>query len=800
MSTSEKTSMKRRVPDGQRRRAQTSCDRCKKRRIKCTRNEGFNGSCKPCIDAGYHCESTLPRKKKIYGSAETLSLRYRALHALVKGIFANEDIDDTQTLFRLAQERQISMPQEDDASIATEAFGDAFSATSLTPDSCLLPELTTRWPSNIDQVVQKAVVNLREETCIPAPHGVAHYLGPASSFEFASAVRRLVAKRNKSTENGSVGHDRRSQLRTEFANLEVSIAMEPRIPEHPASTVRKEGNDKDSPETLSAQTTPQTTVGTNTTATNGSLSPYRRWVQSLLPSRQVTDSLVHAFFDKVHSDYALFHRGAFHTRYESIWHRTPSYTYEAEPGWLCCLFMVLVFGAQAREDHNLDDALDLQRRFLRFVRERFPHLSLTAGLANVQALLLLQLYEHNAGERNTSWILLGQAARMAIALGMHREGTSHNFDSIERNTRRMVWHTLYSFEQYAALSLGRPSTVKALEVNVTLPDEMIIDGGDRPQNYFKHASALLDLSSKIRHFATAASPDCFDQASLTSLSGSATALLTELEEWFEGLPQHLLPAWRFVDQKHQRAVGLLHIRYHHLSSVLTRPYLLYMIHANLDQRLDAVASEATVLDPTINSLGHYCIQSSLAVSKLLTQLSLSDVLQGATWTDFFYLYHAMLVLCLPFLGHHNAGIVGAPAVDDSSRLEVLNMISLCHKHRLSPTYHILSQVSIQFARIVGLAGDSPPSRDEQVGDSHAASTGRAINLGTGVGHDIVMPYAEPFSDLGHFSNDDMFLDFFNVSGVDDATIVTNHSVAHYSTPFSSLYGIGPIPSYGERWY
>ncbi|KEF53889.1 uncharacterized protein A1O9_10291 [Exophiala aquamarina CBS 119918] len=825
---------RRRVPDSARRRALISCDRCKTRRIRCARPTE-EVPCEACLDSGVPCKSTIPRRRLAYSGPDGTSERYKALEALVQSLFPNEDCNDTQTLFRLAAERNTPIPSHDQAmslSRLTDAVnsqrsdgqntttpvptsndpGTAFqtflgsastidsSVTAQTPLSSV--NTGVPWPCNVDPAVQGTVTNLAEETCIPAPHGVAHYVGPASSFEFARAVRRLVAVRSETLDDTRTRLGRRSKQRAEFANLKTSIALEPRIQAHPASTVREQSNEP--------------AMDTSPTANEGqeglrSVSPSRRWLRALVPAREVSDRLVQAFFDRLHPNYILFHRGTFHTRYDSIWQRSPVYRYDREPGWLCSLFMVFVFGAQLLEHDGLEDAAGLQRKFLRHVRERFHHLALTANLPNVQALLLLQLYEHNAGERNTSWILLGQAARMSIALGMHREGTSHNFDAIERNTRRMVWFTLYSFEQYTSLSLGRPSTIKALEVNVQLPDESVLDGSDYPPDYINHASKLMDLTSKVRHFATAASPNCFDDLFLISMVDSLNIISKELKGWYTRLPRHLRPEWCFISPRHLRAVLLLHINYHYIASVLTRPYLLSKVEHDIKHQGMSESSSPPTVRSTVGSLAQECISSSMAIADMLQRLSSESLLEGLGWTDFFYLYHAMLALCLDFLGRPRLSATEEWTVRDRAiSANVSFMIEMCQTHQLGPTYQILSQVAIQLAYIVGLGGDDGISRDESEHlqdnpishDELVAGMGeRSTNIpNTEVAatsqHEIFMPYAEPISGITQFnSNGDAFWDFFNVNLVDPMDTSVNPGMQYMANPFQDPFA--PSPFYGR---
>lgn len=109
-------------------------------------------SCSNCLSSGIKCQSTLPRKQRVYGSVESLSLRYRALEALVQGLLDPEAkakgahdghlsddesmLDDgtpegpssraaaldIDTLYRAAAERNIPMPSREDMTPASDIF------------------------------------------------------------------------------------------------------------------------------------------------------------------------------------------------------------------------------------------------------------------------------------------------------------------------------------------------------------------------------------------------------------------------------------------------------------------------------------------------------------------------------------------------------------------------------------------------------------------------------------------------------------------------------------------------------
>jgi proline utilization trans-activator len=760
---------KRRVPDSLRRRTLVSCDRCKIRRIRCTRaNE--HESCASCVGSRVKCESTLPRKQRVYGSVERFSLRYRALDALVRGLFPAEDTDDIDTLFRLAKDRGIPMPSADDQSPAPDAFrGSSPTVSRSSP-------LTAG-----DSQYDTAPSEVFEERLIPAPHGVSHYVGPVSSFDFASTIRQLVAKYNRVSSGLRALDEQRRKLQADFANMKVSKAMEPRIRGHPATVAaggrRESGPHCPVPSRPKAHEQQLYSTLDPPPSETFHRPPDRR-LRDLLPPRDVSDGLIRAFFDHVHPNFTLFHRGVFQLRYESLWHPNTSQAHEPETGWACAVFMMLVLGAETLGDDS-DEAISIQSRYIKMVRDRFENLAFTASLANIQALLLLQLYEHNSGERNTAWMFLGLAARMAIALGMHREGTNAGFDSIERNTRRMVWWTLYMFEQNFSILLGRPPSIDPMEVNTAEPEEAIFDGGDFPPDYHSQALALIQLAPRIKRLASALSPKYMSEDALLLVSTKARQMLQELQSWKSQLPEHLTPNWHFMIARHRRAVLMMHIYYFHFRSIVTRPFLVCRVNRDIDRQLQT-GSNATLasVSSQIDSLSQDCRSSAKAALDHVHQLSIYGLLEGVAWMDFYYVYHAMMVMSLDLLGRlRDSSPDSAEEVAYKTRLS--SMIDLCQRSRLAPTYRLLSRVAIDLALITGV-GDEPSSLPEEEKKPEIADNVKqqsiqglpspqqfppAISVNPEVHHqgDFHPPIPELMSDLYQYGTNEMPWDFFNIA-------------------------------------
>ncbi|KAG0651042.1 putative transcriptional regulatory [Hyphodiscus hymeniophilus] len=707
---------KARIPDHLRRRALVSCDRCKKRRIRCMRSAGAdpNEPCQSCLEVGVSCESTLPRKTRIYGSVETLSLRYRVLDALIKGLYPYKDTNNIDTLYAIAEAHDITLPTFNDQTVAEEVFNQQPIKNETPPPQSVQ---SVRSPSNASKESDfhpssESSGQVVQEKLVPLLHGPSHYIGPSSSFGFVLSVRNMVAEFNNALKNIQPD-DERSKLSSDFAGSNWSKALEPIV---------KDESDESSEDHVSVTSESAPSVRTGVRAflrpplfggpTGGSAPTSRSrkaTIVSFLPSRDVTDTFMNAYFEQVHPNYLLFHRKTFQSRYELMFAQPPVLMRDVEPGWICCIFMILVFGAQALEDRDKKQSVQIQRYYLDLVQNRLHQLISTTTLVNVQAILLLQLYQHNCTERNSAFMLLGCASRMAMALGMHREGTSGGFDEMEREVRKRVWWTAYTFEQNQCAILGRPCAIDDTEVNLLFPDETLLDGGDSvPPGYIEYSVRLTKLMSDVRR-KIYASPHGPGQGDYPKAS-IAIQFLLDLDSWMHSLPQPLRLECLSLQPKHRRAVILLHIQFHHTQALVSRPYVLHKVSVQLARKLGQHVRSQD-LDKEEMNLSHACGIYSKKTTVLLHQLIADGIFDGVSWLDAYYIYHSVFILSLDFLARPWDD---QETPEDASRKKaVRDVMDALQDIKLCPTFTILTQVSLQLAKIVGIFDTRNPQSHDQ---------------------------------------------------------------------------------------
>jgi proline utilization trans-activator len=370
---------------------------------------------------------------------------------------------------------------------------------------------------------------------------------------------------------------------------------------------------------------------------------------------------------------------------------------DCDPGWICVLSLIFVFGAQTREPFGKQS---IQRRYLRIARCYVDHLVSTTSLQNIQALMLLQLYYHNVGERNASWMLLGCASRMAIALGMHREGANVGFDSLEQNIRKQIWWTVYVFERNLSIILGRPSAIEESEITITYPEEAIESSIGLP--------GLTAVTASLMRLAFRTKQTMYNPSDLRSpsdgeaLTSSAKVLLHDLQVWYDRRPPHLRVGRNAVHVQQSRAVLLLEILYHNTRSLVTRPFLLSRVTKQIEmveQQDASQQSETCCMSHDAVRLADQCVADAQAVIALASRLYKEGIFNGTSWLDVYYVYQSCFIVSLNFIPQ--LADIPESADDQARKAAVDEILTAINGMPLAPTFRTLIQVGSQFASLVG---------------------------------------------------------------------------------------------------
>ncbi|CAI6337752.1 unnamed protein product [Periconia digitata] len=679
-----------------RKRALVSCDRCKLRRAKCDRPDGPEQPCLDCKSSDVVCESTLPRKKRVYGSVETLSLRFRALEALVKGLFPEENVTDTNTLFKIAASRTIAMPPADDYTPAeifshqrelpgvTTQDGTSFSYNS--------PDTSSSQRHNSLPDVTSSLATM--ERLFPVCPGVSLYFGPGSSFQLASVVRSLVARCQDIPEarlllKRPTSRPLGSELdRSNFHLLKRSSSSVSEDTDDP-STTRATNISMPSKKRVKREVNSQEKKISFSRSTPCSFGEF-------LPPRPVADKLVSACFEVLMV--VAIESSSFQGAYEATFNRRDHpIRPEHDTGWLCCLASVFLLGAQSLKRIDPVKYNTIEQQYMRFMWHNFRSLITTPKLANVQALVRLALHDLSAGKRNNTLTLISIAAQMAMSIGLHREELNAEFLAVEQSERKATWWYIYNTEICLSNILGRPSCIPEKETSMSFSDESWAEQGPLLPGMRHCIYRLTRLSNEVR---TTAYP--VGETRRECSSSDARRLLRQLDAWYASLPPHL-QLESTLPMTHKRIVLLIIFNFLYMKCIVTRPFLI----RKLENHIARWENPRDISEMTKDelALSDICIECAYTSLECLTAPE-SGLLDGPQCCDLSQVFHAVLILSLDFLARPKDH---PDSLEDKRRKEMVEGIL-----RTTPQIHIRShhvmmgQIAFQFANIVGIIDDPPP--------------------------------------------------------------------------------------------
>jgi hypothetical protein len=578
------------------------------------------------------------------------------LEALVKGAFPNESLDSVNDLAQLGQRMGYKMPNISDPNrklMKVEELVQSPPNIGRTPSTG--PEIITADDHAVDASPSKSQSEGPQSSLVKDNSGHEHYIGPSGTLNFWNQLRNLVDSNDSHATPGREGV-------TKFTQDNTSRLLEADV---------QDEDDQPQRNTISPQDGPSPGSMTSAIARDFTRLPTADMDEILgqFPPNEVLEQLIHSYFKNVHDDFPLFHRATFEDEYEQFVvqprrnPRIPNLRPLQLPdwGWIGCLHMIVVFGSITdRSIPNIDHSA-VRRRSVTVARALLPQFISKCSLTNVRVLLLLALFLHNNNERNAAWNIAGTATRISFALGLHRLDMSSSFTPLEREVRKWVFCTLYSFEQFLASSLGRPSGLQELDVEVVPPREDFVEGGigtdARLVSWSVKLQAIL-ARTRLLHGVNRSPGPKLDEI-MNALDGWKTDIgkapgldvpwiklegraLPSLDDDGAVDMEELKVSLSWKTRAQLRAVLLLHIQFHYIAIVATRPLLLRDVA--LTRKADAEASKAPV--PIQAAL---CVKHACQLSYLMILLDHFDVINGLSGLDIFYAYCSAMILILRLL-------------------------------------------------------------------------------------------------------------------------------------------------------
>ncbi|KAJ5109657.1 hypothetical protein N7532_002302 [Penicillium argentinense] len=242
-----------------------------------------------------------------------------------------------------------------------------------------------------------------------------------------------------------------------------------------------------------------------------------------------------------------------------------------------------------------------------------PILPERPSLTHVEALLLLSLYCYFLNRRHSAFLLVGDAMRLGLTLGLNHDIPECNCpDPIVRQHRIRLWWAIYVYDRMYGSKTGWPIQIADDDIHVEMPSEVPSDPNLEQFSDTQFLVASIQLAritgqaiEKI--YSRKRQPDSFLQRE--------QKLLIALKEWSQALPSHLRLNRDGYVPKH---VASLHLQFNQCIMLATRPILLYTLIQSRNQEIPDGGS-ANPNEQTLKTLGDACIHAARHTHSLIVE-------------------------------------------------------------------------------------------------------------------------------------------------------------------------------------
>ncbi|CZR49605.1 uncharacterized protein FPRO_15963 [Fusarium proliferatum ET1] len=287
---------------------------------------------------------------------------------------------------------------------------------------------TTQWPDHLsaeesEQAVQHEVYHSVTETHLsstPTDSSQLFY-GPSSCFAFLQQIHRGILP---TTDHGKHEGNKTQPGLDTFMQSSIFFGTPPRI----------------SQEAIRSESIQRSTI-----------------------SREIAQDFLQGF--KITSHYRL----PFYTieELDSLLQMTydSRYAQNIPPQTKASFLAILAIGALSTPQTDLAETL--------FTEARREAVSLedAVTLQTLQLSLLFADYQVNIGRPTSTYMHLGMACRKALAFGLYISALSTRLDSLTLQKHQTTLWSLYFYETYQALTLGRQSSLRWKDITCPFPTE-----------------------------------------------------------------------------------------------------------------------------------------------------------------------------------------------------------------------------------------------------------------------------------------------------------------------------------------
>lgn len=356
-------------------------------------------------------------------------------------------------------------------------------------------------------------------------------------------------------------------------------------------------------------------------------------------NKQKMEYYIDQYFETYHISYPIIHKPIFLAQFNEI---IPS----PGNGWESLLYIVAAIGSfMSATSPEENDDLEL---FDKAKSKLSIEVLETGNITLVQTLTLMSNYLQKRDRPNSGYNYLGLAVRMALGLGMHKQIEEIGESLLDQEMRRRVWWCLYIFDCGQTITYGRPLGIPCAGIDARLPSNIMdSDLTARTQTLPEEEDQPTIFTSvrlqSLFHLLT----NSIYERIITDPFPSAQILLEwdkkYIERWRILIPDYFKEG-ADVSTKFKLAHAVLEWRYRNLKIIMYRTFLLKNVILNSETLIEDDCNEYEIKS------GEICLRECSATINSMAQfweLKPMNTRMDA-WYSLYFLIPAVLMplVCL----------------------------------------------------------------------------------------------------------------------------------------------------------
>ncbi|KAK1146751.1 Transcriptional activator [Aspergillus melleus] len=265
----------------------------------------------------------------------------------------------------------------------------------------------------------------------------------------------------------------------------------------------------------------------------------------------------------------------FYRRLDMVYSRPPNVGDREDCLVYCQMLLVFGFGQMYSVNQWIGDDGPPGFFYFKHALKFLPEAYEDGSILFVEVLSYVAYFLQALNRRDSAYIYIGLALRMAVSLGLHQEVMDQAISTEEREHRRRVWWSVYSLDRLLSLTLGRPFSIQDVDINLALPGQV---GDEDPR-----VSSILACYAQLSRIQGTIGEEIYrnKQTSSSSLFASAQRIMRSLSDWFGNLPEELRINTSSPPTGLSRGIISTQLHYYHCINMTVRPLLLYAVQRQM---------------------------------------------------------------------------------------------------------------------------------------------------------------------------------------------------------------------------